>query len=180
MMNDQEKAQQLTLATTSLREWLEPLTYNGSAHTVTRLITSEVTKWANDRGYHCELETVSGAPIAPPKQLDWPISIDLTGMHPSGLRLAIEIDRADNPRSLAKLAFEADRGAIAIWVRWASRCRLALPGNVGLVELRTYRRSVPGTNGRRYSRGPGGHDLAPPMHSSPPSRYGTQPTLFDL
>jgi hypothetical protein len=38
--------------------------------------------------------------------------LDLAGIHPSGLRLAIEIDRNDKARSLAKLA-----GVLPAWRR---------------------------------------------------------------
>ena len=64
--------------------------------------------------------------------------------------MAVEIDRAGKQWSLDKLAHEAERGAIALWVKWGGPSRLLVPENVGLVELRARYRKTP--EGHRISR----------------------------
>jgi hypothetical protein len=147
---------------------------------VTKVITREVHHWALDHGFVCNLETYTVA-FSPAKEAPQSVGVlDLAGIHPTGLRLAIEIDRSDKSRSLAKLAGEANRGAIAIWVRWSGTCRLAVPDNVGLIQLHGRTLRFEGIRGKVHTRGRRS-ELPPPLRGSPvrTSRL-RQATLFDL
>jgi hypothetical protein len=65
---------------------------------VTKVITREVHHCAVDHGFACNLETYTAA-ISPARQAPRSVGVpDLAGIHPSGLRLAIEIDRSGEAR----------------------------------------------------------------------------------
>ena len=51
------------------------------------------------------------------------------------LRIAIEIDRANKHWSLEKLVRAQQQGFIAIWVRWRSPVRIAVPNTICLINL---------------------------------------------
>lgn len=66
------------------------------------------------------------------------------GFHgPSAPDLAIEIDSADKPWSVAKLRYAAAAGMIAIWVRWGDEDWAGVYDDIDVVQLRAMRRSAP-------------------------------------
>jgi hypothetical protein len=63
--------------------------------------------------------------------------LDLACIHPSGQKIAIEVDGDNNIWSIEKLAAEADTGKLAIWVKWGRPANLILvPDTIGVVEVR--------------------------------------------
>lgn len=168
-----DRQEQLIKATASLQEHLEPITFHTTSYRVTHMLTRHVLNWARDHRFVCQRE--AHMTLGPDgEDPDVPRYLDVTGIHPCGLRLVVEIDRSNRRRNLEKLALEADRGAIAIWVRWHGFCGLAIPDNVGLVQLHSQLERIPGKPGRIYVRQAG---AAPPLsHARPRPRTRARPT----
>jgi len=62
--------------------------------------------------------------------------LDVVCERPGGLApVAIEIDRFGKVWSLQKLIAEADAGAVVLWVRWRGRTQVAIPAEIGLVDV---------------------------------------------
>jgi hypothetical protein len=78
--------------------------------------------------------------------------IDVFGVHPSGVSVAVEIDRASNQWSIEKLNRQAEQGIVALWVKWGGPSRIVVPNTIGLIELRArYRRTSDGTRIIRHA-----------------------------
>jgi hypothetical protein len=127
----------LKRATESLQRHLDPVEFadlNGPQ--VTTLIRDLVAVWAQSYGFISDTEKRSLATRTKHTGHRWPGFLNVIGTHPSGLRLAIEIDRTNKAWSIEKLAAEAHQGAVAIWVKWGAPTGLSLiPPTVGVVEL---------------------------------------------
>ncbi len=65
--------------------------------------------------------------------------LDLAAYRGDQLRIAVEIDRSDKPRSIAKLQEAARRGLVPLWVRWGhdlpGETGKALPAELCVVEI---------------------------------------------
>lgn len=101
----------------------------------TTLITEHVVGWARDQGWCPEREVrarIARQTRSGPRQG----RLDLVCQRPGGLSpVAIEIDRFGKVWSLRKLIAEADAGAVALWVRWRGRTLVAVPAEVGIVDI---------------------------------------------
>lgn len=131
-----EHQHQLTSATESLRTWLAPIQFHKVARSVvTSLISDRVVEWAQVRGFRTRREVLA----VPTKRRMYGRNgyLDVTCIHNSGQRIAVEIDFSNKVWSIEKLAAEADRGRLAIWVKWGTPTWLSLiPEKIGVIELR--------------------------------------------
>ncbi|WIM99954.1 hypothetical protein ACTOB_003624 [Actinoplanes oblitus] len=102
---------------------------------MTALLTEHVVGWASDQGWRPEREVrgrIVRQTINGPRQA----RLDVVCERPGGLPpVAIEIDRTGKVWSLQKLIAEADAGAVALWVRWRGRTQIAVPAEIGLVDI---------------------------------------------
>ena len=120
----------------SLRTRLSSLSREGlSFPQVTALLTEHVVGWASDQGWQpaCEVRSrIARQTKNGPRQG----RLDVVCERPGGLApVAIEIDRFGKVWSLQKLIAEADAGAVALWVRWRGRTQVAIPAEIGLVDI---------------------------------------------
>ncbi|KAB1906985.1 hypothetical protein AB0F95_06840 [Micromonospora tulbaghiae] len=150
-MDEKAKRARLVNATASLTQWLAPLSFeNLAAREVTELVTEEVAAWVAHCGFRVAHEYRVEGTWNPRLASERQGRIDVFGVHPSGVRVAIEIDRASKQWSVEKLHHEANQGVVALWVKWGGPSRIIVPDNVGLVEVRARYRST--TEGHRISR----------------------------
>lgn len=179
-MDDSAHRARLANASTSLAEWLSPIGFSSAtAAEVTTRLTAEVERWAEHYGFACATEgsvQYYREGLFGPRWTNG--YIDVVGMRPTGLRLAVEIDRSDKLRSLTKLASSAADGAVAIWLRWCHATSILMPPGVAAVDFRVHRYYT--TTGPRYKRPPHLKWPAPPAELTAPPRLTYQPALFDI
>ena len=109
---------------------------------VTAQITCELTTWALGHGWLHRAEARVQIPDDParPPRLGYVDLMIRRGRH--GPDLAIEIDSADKPWSVAKLRHAAAAGMIAIWVRWGDEAWAGVYDGVDVIQLPATRRSA--------------------------------------
>jgi hypothetical protein len=133
---DDQRRDQLTRATSSLREWLASVEFSDlSRSAVTALLTDRVIAWGRSHGFEAQTEVEAVATKRKPygRQIGL---LDVLCSHRSGQQIAVEIDNTNKVWSIEKLAAEADSGKLALWVKWGAPAGLSLiPEKVGIVEL---------------------------------------------
>lgn len=112
-----------------------------ASHSITEVITDLVAGWAAARGFEVSLEEPFRA-IIPPRDRPSTGFLDVLVRRPGKAPMAIEIDRSDNRKSLAKLQRAASLGWLAVQLRWQGRIELALPEEVHLVDMTPSARKV--------------------------------------
>ncbi|GAB3857963.1 hypothetical protein ACFPIJ_18695 [Dactylosporangium cerinum] len=179
-MDDSAHKARLANASTSLAEWLSPIGFSSAtASQVTARLTAEVERWAEHYGFACATEgsvQYYREGLFGPRWTNG--YIDVVGIRPTGLSLAVEIDRTDKVRSLAKLASRAADGTVAIWLRWCHATSMLMPPGVAAVDFRVDRYYT--NTGPRFRRQPHLTWPAPPARLKPPPRLTYQPPLFDI
>lgn len=138
----------LDAAAQSLRAWLNRQHFSDlSANEVTRFFTDSVTQWAYSLGYNVRPEVQLQSPDQRAGRLD----LRLRHRSGTGRAISIEIDRGDKVWSLEKLTHVAERGDLALWLRWSRRpVRVPIPPTIRLIRAHVIRRPV--ANGPdRYS-----------------------------
>jgi hypothetical protein len=133
---DDQRQQQLTRATSSLREWLAQIHFvDLSRSAVTELLTDHVAAWGRSHGFDIQTE-VEGVATKRKSYGRHIGLLDVLCTHRSGQQIAVEIDNTNKVWSIEKLAAEADSGKLAIWVKWGAPASLSLiPEKIGVVEL---------------------------------------------
>ncbi|AEV87853.1 hypothetical protein ACWT_6840 [Actinoplanes sp. SE50] len=102
---------------------------------MTALVTEHVAAWADGQGWHVARE-VPARIARQTRNGPYQARLDMMCQRPGNLPpVAIEIDRTGKVWSLRKLVAEADAGAVALWVRWRGRTRIAIPADIGLVDI---------------------------------------------
>ncbi|TQM85482.1 hypothetical protein FHX81_7966 [Saccharothrix saharensis] len=110
-----------------------------STTTITQLITRLVPDWAeaqprryrHDRWLTYRELTI---PITPGGATRYG-RLDIVVTRPHQADLAVEVDTADNPRSVEKLRFAHAAGAVPVWIRWHSGTLSQHPG-IAVIDLR--------------------------------------------
>lgn len=110
---------------------------------VTAQITNELTTWALSRGWLPRAEARVHIPHTSAGQPRLGYVDLMIRRGASGPDLAIEIDSADKPWSLAKLRHAAAAGMIAIWVRWGDEVWAGVYDDIDVIQLQATRRSAP-------------------------------------
>lgn len=109
---------------------------------VTAQITRELTTWALAHGWHPRAEAPVQVPHSSAQQPRLGYVDLVIRRGPGGPDLAIEIDSADKPWSLAKLRYAAAAGMIAIWVRWGDEVWAGAYDGIDVIQLQAMRRSA--------------------------------------
>lgn len=133
----------LDAAAHSLRAWLNSQQFADlSAFEVTRFLTDSVAEWATNLGYNAQREVEVHPNIHRPDLRTG--RLDLQLRHHSGKgRPIIEIDRGNKLWSLDKLTQAAERGDLALWLRWSRRpVPVPIPPGIRLIRAHIIRRPV--------------------------------------
>ncbi|BEL10762.1 hypothetical protein Q0Z83_089530 [Actinoplanes sichuanensis] len=102
---------------------------------ITALLTQHVVDWASELGWQPEREVrgrLSRHNRSGVRQGRLDVVCQRLGPLPP---VVIEIDRSGKVWSLRKLLAEVDAGAVALWVRWRGRTQVAIPADIGLVDI---------------------------------------------
>jgi hypothetical protein len=122
-----------------------------STRAVTAQIAREITSWALSCGWSPRPE----ARVLFPRSVGTQPHVGYVDLvirrRPPDADLAIEIDSADKPWSLAKLRYLASIGMHAMWVRWGDEAWAGVYYDVDVIQLPPMRRSA--------TRPPGNHQL---------------------
>lgn len=110
---------------------------------VTAQITNELTTWALAHGWLPRAEARVHIRHSSAEQPRLGYMDLMIRRGPSGPDLAIEIDSADKPWSLAKLRHAAAAGMVAIWVRWGDEVWAGVYEDIDVIQLQATRRSAP-------------------------------------
>lgn len=105
---------------------------------VTELLTEAVCNWASRRGLSAKREFTAPWLRLSERRMG---RVDLLLSSPSGRKVAVEIDRANNLKSLAKLSLCRKHGLGALWLRWGGAKPPRSPG-VDVVHLKALRSSA--------------------------------------
>lgn len=112
---------------------------SASGEWCTSALTASVLEWAQSLGARVELEAAvsyswKGRTVAG--------RVDAVAVLPSGMRLAIEVDRTHKPQSLAKLAAMREAGCRVLWLRW-NEANVVEPAAVAGVRVQWLRIAHP-------------------------------------
>ena len=124
----------------SLAQWLDRVTFADlTAEAATARILDAVEQWGTDQGWRVYRRAPSVFPLPPP--LRGKSVLDVACARPGAPPIAIEVDRLDRQRTVAKLLAEAAAGRVAIWVRWGAGPFTPPPLPVHLVTRPAARKS---------------------------------------
>lgn len=105
---------------------------------LTRWMTETVATWAYgqvaERPSRWSVYRELSIPVTTPGKTGRFGRLDITVLRLGAPDLVVEIDSAHNDRSVSKLTFARDAGAVAVWVRWHSG-RVEAPEGVSVIDL---------------------------------------------
>ncbi|MEU1121838.1 MULTISPECIES: hypothetical protein [unclassified Streptomyces] len=132
----------LNAAAASLRTWLNAQRFlDLSAHEVTAFLTASIGSWGEGLDYIVCTEVPMPPDAVSPEGRGGMVDLQLRHYSGRGRPISIEIDRGNKRLSLNKLVRLADRGHIALWVRWSHQAvPVQIPPSVRLIRAHVIRR----------------------------------------
>ncbi|HZM78630.1 MAG TPA: hypothetical protein VFC19_23120 [Candidatus Limnocylindrales bacterium] len=120
----------------SLTRWINSVSFvDRSADEVTELLIEAVVWWAQEEGWRAYRKARSVFPLPPPFEHRYSF-VDVGIARRDCAPIVVEVDRSDRKRTLEKLVAEAERGRVALWLRWGTGTFATPPAPVRLIPCR--------------------------------------------
>lgn len=160
----------------SLARWIASVSFvDRDADEVTELLIEAVIWWAQERGWRAYRKARSVFALPPPFEHRHSF-VDVGIARRDGDPIVVEVDRSDRKRTLDKLAAEAERGRVALWLRWGTGAFADPPAPVRLIGCHVEARKA--ADGRKVFSTPGQEKPAP-RHSGVDLSHAEQTDLFE-
>jgi len=160
----------------SLSRWIASMSFvDRDADELTELLIEAVIWWAQEEGWRAYRKARSVVALPPPFEHRHSF-VDVGIARRDGNPIVVEVDRSDRKRTLAKLAAEAQRGRVALWLRWGTGTFATPPAPVRLIPCHVEARKS--ADGRKVFSTPV-QDLPAPTHSRVNLGDSEQTDLFE-
>lgn len=160
----------------SLSRWIASVSFvDRDADEVTELLIEAVIWWAQEEGWRAYRKARSVVALPPPFEHRRSF-VDVGIARRDGKPIVVEVDRSDRKRTLEKLAAEAQRGRVALWLRWGAGAFAAPPEPVRLIPCHVVARKT--ADGRKVFSTPA-RDKPAPTHSGVDLGQAEQTDLFE-